>query len=200
MLKEGVLEKKSNAFHGMWQSRTFRLYKGSILYSERQHWRTTKYFEPNKWCPKEKQCIMLDAISDVSVRYDSKASFDIVTRTRTYHLRADSDATARGWIDAIQGACNTKHLRQSPLLKLHAVEMGAGSTCERRRGEAPPKEARLGEDANTAAEEKPVAQKALAEATVVAEALATPVAVAEAKAAEEASVARVQAFYSAFAW
>lgn len=95
LLKEGVIEKRSSSvMKGLpWQMRAFRVYDQAVLYSD-----------SSKWNPKAKQCITLKSIVEVHLSTKPGRDFRIITKSKSYRLRAGVFAEAQNWVDAMDRA------------------------------------------------------------------------------------------------
>lgn len=88
LIREDIFEKKSPSLFGKWQSRSFRLFKTCMLYSESK-----------SWAPKPKQCIHLHEIKLVALESNgTPTGKEVMTITKNggarkpYELRGDATA------------------------------------------------------------------------------------------------------------
>merc|ERR1712224_380702 len=115
LIKEGILMKWSPSILSGWQTRTFRLYENTLLYSE-----------PLSWEPQEKQRIPLKSIKEVVANcapecmadLKKPCTFKIVTWYRTYELKSSSWFEAREWVDTIK---MQKMLQDHEIPSCHAL-------------------------------------------------------------------------------
>lgn len=90
--REGVLKKKSSSMMATWSSKSVRLYRTCLMFSE-----------PGGWKPRDQDLINLLHIVTLNMKKDGE--FDIVEnsggKTSTIKFKATSDVEAQEWMEAI---------------------------------------------------------------------------------------------------
>eukprot|EP00727_Mastigamoeba_balamuthi_P012508 m51a1_g7880 hypothetical protein (870) ;mRNA; f:40748-46314 len=98
---EGLVYKKSNAFHKQWQARWMCL------------WRETLFYFKHKDDPAPVGCIDLNGVL-LTETQKPKNSFAIITRGKTYHFYLKTEQDKAAWMNAIDCSVPRAKAQQTP--------------------------------------------------------------------------------------